>query len=125
MDYELKYVIKVNSYIDKIKVVEKLLEKGDYETALKAIRALIEATGIVILNRKFNVMPEDTGIAGISFALSEKNEETLSEIYKNINGTLSYIYDNKEIDRDDVIDVLLELDRIVSIISTKYKGIFD
>lgn len=125
MDHELKYITKVNSYIDKIRVIENLLEKEDYETALKAVRALIEATGIVVLNKKFNIMPDDIGIAGISFAFGENNEETLCDVYKNINGTLNYIYDNKEIDRDDVIDILLELDRIVSIVISKYKGVLD
>ena len=125
MDYELKYITKVNSYIDKIRVIENLIEKEDYETALKAVRALIEATGIVVLNKKFNIMPDDIGIAGISFAFCENNEETLCDVYKNINGTLNYIYDNKEIDRDDVIDILLELDRIVSIVISKYKGVLD
>ena len=44
MEYELNYIVKVNSYADKVKVINHLVETQDYHNALKAVRALIEAT---------------------------------------------------------------------------------
>ena len=89
MEYELKYVVKVDSYIDKVKVINNLINSNDYETAVKAIRALIEATGMVILGKKYNVRPKNSQLSFIALAFSEKGDEYLSNWFKNLNGTLT------------------------------------
>lgn len=123
MEYELKYIVKVNSYADKVKVINHLVEIEDYNNALKAVRALIEATGMVVLAKKYNSKPKNSQLSWIADALVENGDEYLSNWFKNVNGSLEYIYENKEINEERVIDILLELDELIAIILKKYDGI--
>lgn len=54
MDYELKNLLKVQSFAVRVQVINNLLEKDMINDALKAVRALIEATGIVVLKKIYN-----------------------------------------------------------------------
>ena len=54
MDYELKYLLEVQSFAVRIQVVNNLLEKDMVNDAIKAVRVLIEASGIVVLKKIYN-----------------------------------------------------------------------
>lgn len=123
MEYELNYIVKVNSYADKVKVINHLVETQDYHNALKAVRALIEATGIVVLAKKYNSKPKNSQLSWIADSLLDNGDEYLSDWFKNVNGSLEYIYENKEINEERVIDILLELDELIGIVLKKYNGI--
>ena len=116
-------MVKVNSYADKVKVINHLVEIEDYYNALKAVRALIEATGMVVLAKKYNSKPKNSQLSWIADSFSENGDEYLSNWFKNVNGSLEYIYENKEINEERVIDILLELDELIAIVLKKYDGI--
>lgn len=125
MEYELMYLTKVESYMSKIKVINNLIEKEEYENALRAIRALIEATGIVVLSKKYNIKPQNSQLSWIAQAFEDCSDEYLNNWFKDINGTLSFIYETKEIEKEDVEDILMKLDELMGIVLKKYNGVFN
>ena len=124
MDYELVNIQKIESYSSKIDVINALIEKENYTNAMKAVRALIEATGLVVLRKEYNVKSINSRLSWIATELFENGDEFLGNYFNDINGTLNYIYENDEIEKEDIQDMLLKLDDLVGNVEVRYKGIF-
>ena len=124
MDYELVNIQKIESYSSKIDVINSLIEKENYTNAMKAVRALIEATGLVVLRKEYNVKSINSRLSWIATELFENGDEFLGNYFNDLNGTLNYIYENDEIEKEDIQDMLLKLDDLVGNVEVRYKGIF-
>ena len=125
MDYELKYLLEVQSFAVRIQVVNNLLEKDMVNDAIKAVRALIEASGIVVLKKIYNIDLDNTHISFISSAMEENGDEELAIYLKDIGATFDLIYENTTIVKEDVLDVLLKFDNFFGKVIRKYSGIFE
>ena len=125
MDYELKYLLEVQSFAVRIQVVNNLLEKDMVNDAIKAVRALIEASGIVVLKKIYNIDLDNTHISFISSAMEENGDEELAIYLKDIGATFDLIYEKDTIVKDDVLNILLKFDNFFGKIIRKYNGIFD
>lgn len=125
MDYELKNLLKVQSFAVRVQVINNLLEKDMINDALKAVRALIEATGIVVLKKIYNKDLDNTHISFITSMLDENGDEELAKYLRDIGGTLDLIYENTTIIKEDVLDVLLKFDNFFGKVIRKYSGIFE
>ena len=125
MDYELKYLLEVQSFAVRIQVVNNLLEKDMVNDAIKAVRALIEASGIVVLKKIYNKDLDNTHISFISSAMEENGDEELAIYLKDIGATFDLIYEKDTIVKDDVLNILLKFDNFFSKIIRKYNGIFE
>ena len=84
MDYELKNLFKVQSFAVRVQVINNLLEKDMINDALKAVRALIEATGIVVLKKIYNKDLDNTHISFITSVLDENGDEELTKYGKEV-----------------------------------------
>lgn len=125
MDYELKYLLEVQSFAVRIQVVNNLLEKDMVNDAIKAVRALIEASGIVVLKKIYNIDLDNTHISFISSAMEENGDEELAIYLKDIGATFDLIYEKDTIVKDDVLNILLKFDNFFGKIIRKYNGIFE
>lgn len=125
MDYELKYLLEVQSFAVRIQVVNNLLEKDMVNDAIKAVRALIEASGIVVLKKIYNKDLDNTHISFISSAMEENGDEELAIYLKDIGATFDLIYEKDTIVKDDVLNILLKFDNFFGKIIRKYNGIFE
>lgn len=125
MDYELKYLLEVQSFAVRIQVVNNLLEKDMVNDAIKAVRALIEASGIVVLKKIYNKELDNTHISFISSAMEENGDEELAIYLKDIGATFDLIYEKDTIVKDDVLNILLKFDNFFGKIIRKYNGIFE
>ena len=76
-----------------------------------------------MLAKKYNSKPKNSQLSWIADSLLDNGDEYLSDWFKNVNGSLEYIYENKEINEERVIDSLLELEELIGIILIKYNGI--
>ena len=125
MDYELKYLLEVQSFAVRIQVVNNLLEKDMVNDAIKAVRALIEASGIVVLKKIYNKDLDNTHISFITSAMEENGDEELAIYLKDIGATFDLIYEKDTIVKDDVLNILLKFDNFFGKIIRKYNGIFE
>ena len=125
MDYELKYLLEVQSFAVRIQVVNNLLEKDMVNDAIKAVRALIEASGIVVLKKIYNKDLDNTHISFISSVMEENGDEELAIYLKDIGATFDLIYEKDTIVKDDVLNILLKFDNFFGKIIRKYNGIFE
>ena len=125
MDYELKYLLEVQSFAVRIQVVNNLLEKDMVNDAIKAVRALIEASGIVVLKKIYNIDLDNTHISFISSAMEENGDEEIAIYLKDIGATFDLIYEKDTIVKDDVLNILLKFDNFFGKIIRKYNGIFE
>ena len=125
MDYELKYLLEVQSFAVRIQVVNNLLEKDMVNDAIKAVRALIEASGIVVLKKIYNKDLDNTHISFISSAMEENGDEELAIYLKDIGATFDLVYEKDTIVKDDVLNILLKFDNFFGKIIRKYNGIFE
>lgn len=125
MDYELKNLLKVESFAVRVQVINNLLEKDMISDALKAVRVLIEAAGIVLLKKIYNKNLNNTHISFITSELEENGDEELAKYLRDISSTLDLIYEKINIEKEDVLDVLLKFDNFFGKIIRKYSGIFE
>ena len=125
MDYELKYLLEVQSFAVRIQVVNNLLERDMVNDAIKAVRALIEASGIVVLKKIYNKDLDNAHISFISSAMEENGDEELAIYLKDIGATFDLIYEKDIIVKDDVLNILLKFDNFFGKIIRKYNGIFE
>ena len=99
--------------------------KAMVNDAIKAVRALIEASGIVVLKKIYNIDLDNTHISFISSAMEENGDEELAIYLKDIGATFDLIYEKDTIVKDDVLNILLKFDNFFGKIIRKYNGIFE
>lgn len=114
---------KIPMLNEKLKTVEKLLQKEDYVQSYKAVSALIEITCMILLEKVYNEKVKNSNIVVLANLLEIHNEKELKELLVTINGEYNFIKLNK-VEEIDVLSLLENLDKIIKIIIEKHDNIF-
>ena len=119
----IKNIQKIPMLNEKLKTVEKLLQKEDYVQSYKAVSALIEITFMILLEKVYNEKVKNSNIVVLANLLEVHNEKELKELLVTINGVYNFIKLNK-VEEIDVLSLLENLDKIIKIIIEKHDNIF-
>ncbi len=119
----IKNIQKIPMLNEKLKTVEKLLQKEDYVQSYKAVSALIEITCMILLEKVYNEKVKNSNIVVLANLLEVHNEKELKELLVTINGVYNFIKLNK-VEEIDVLSLLENLDKIIKIIIEKHDNIF-
>lgn len=122
---ELKHINTNTSYKNKVNVVLKLLENKKIDDASRAIIALIESVGIIVLKKKHAIDVDNFHMSNLAFELQKNNEKDLGEMFLDINGLVNYVIENGGFNEERVKDLIDSLNDILLIISTRYEKFFE
>lgn len=119
----IENILKVPMLNEKLKTIDKLLQKQDYVQTYKAIAALIEIVCMILLEKVYHEKVQNSNIVILADLLEKHNEKQLKEILVTINGEYNFIKLNK-VDEIDILSLLGNLDEIVRVILEKHDNIF-
>lgn len=101
--------------------VEQLLNVKDYEKQYRMCQVILEYINVYFLTQKLKIEMKDFDIIRISKEYQKIDEELFNQIVK-INA-LYNMFDENEVNEDDVEELLYDIDYIYGIIKNKHGDI--